>query len=59
MELPFKYIVLKIIKELRERNMPLKIDRSNLINYFQWHRDSANLWLILNERTLWAVGRIE
>lgn len=35
MELPFKYIVLCIIKTLAERNMPLVIDRSDLIDYFK------------------------
>lgn len=33
MELPFKYIVLCIIKELNERNMPLEVSRSALKAY--------------------------
>lgn len=33
MELPFKYIVLCIIRTLNERNMPLVVQRSDLVNY--------------------------
>lgn len=33
MELPFKYIVLCIIKSLHERQMPLTINKNTLINY--------------------------
>lgn len=35
MELPFKYIVLCIIRTLNERKMPLVIGKSNLMNYFK------------------------
>lgn len=34
MELPFKYIVLCIIRTLNERNMPLVIGKASLVNYF-------------------------
>lgn len=34
MELPFNYIVLCIVRTLKERNMPLAIDKVGLINYF-------------------------
>lgn len=34
MELPFKYIVLCIIRMLNERKMPLVIKKVNLVNYF-------------------------
>lgn len=34
MELPFKYIVLTIIKTLNDRNMSLVIDKCDLVNYF-------------------------
>lgn len=34
MELPFKYMVLCIIKKLNDRGMPLVINKSNLLNYF-------------------------
>lgn len=33
MELPFKYIVLCIIKTLKERNMPLVINKTTLVHY--------------------------
>ena len=34
MELPFKYIVFGIMKKLKDRNMPLKIERNKLCEYF-------------------------
>ena len=34
MELPFKYIVLGIIKKLKDRHMSLMIDKTKLIDYF-------------------------
>lgn len=34
MELPFKYIVFGIMKKLKDRNMPLKIEKSKLFDYF-------------------------
>ena len=33
MEIPFKYIVLSIVKTLNKRNMPLLINKNTLINY--------------------------
>lgn len=33
MELPFKYIVLCIIRTLKDRNMPLTVNKTTLVNY--------------------------